>query len=650
MRYLALENKLGNMSKYGFVIAAILFSAAPDSLFSQSVSHGTDEVTAAVLGLSGAVYAEDLSEDEVERLEELRSRPVNLNTASRSRLLGTGLFSYYQVASIIDYRTRNGDILSCAELAALDGFSPESAKLFLPFVSFRSFALPGKSSVRPVYVSNSVILKSSCKLQKDVSGGQAGGYSYGIKYKFCMNDMFEAAFTCRTTYDSDKFPPESVSFYMAFHGLGDSWKIVAGDFNARFGQGLIMWSGFSISGVPVQSAFSKRPTGISPYWSYSGEGSHRGIAADFSAGDFIVSAFVSFPGSRSLTLAGKESDISVLPGMNVVWSGADGQVALSCYAASRSLYHKDSDGRWRPVHEGGAFFDNCMVSADARYSLRGTELFAEAALDALHGIAAALAGCKFSPWKGLYLATGLRYYPAGFMAEYAGAMRSGTGCSNEYGISVSGMFSSGKYVKLAGKTGFASSAVRHQGSFSVDLSRSPEPKYGVHEASSQCKAVFSYVCQLSPVFSMGWKLSERLRSYGDRTRTDIRCDFRFEKGGLISSVRLDALRCKGLGMLSYLEAGYKAGRIWAYLRGGLFRVDNWSDRIYAYERDAPGNFTVPAYYGRGFWAALVSGAKAGPWGRFYVRVSYTGYPWKSPSQKDKKPGRAELKFQMVFDL
>ena len=152
------------------------------------------------------------------------------------------------------------------------------------------------------------------------------------------------------------------------------------------------------------------------------------------------------------------------------------------------------------------------------------------------------------------------------------------------------------------------------------------------------------------MLSMQWKISERLRTYGDRNRTDIRCDIGVSDGVLSSSVRFNALICKGIGLLTYAEGGYRRGAVYAYLKGGLFRVDNWSDRIYAYERDAPGNFSVPAYYGRGFWVSAVAGVKVSRWGKMYFRASYTGYPWLSPSQEKKKPGKAELKVQMAFNL
>ena len=75
-------------------------------------------------------------------------------------------------------------------------------------------------------------------------------------------------------------------------------------------------------------------------------------------------------------------------------------------------------------------------------------------------------------------------------------------------------------------------------------------------------------------------------------------------------------------------------------------ADHWDDRIYVYEYDAPGNFNVPAYYGRGVWTAGVLFLKLSRAFRLYVRASSIAYPFDL-SQK-KKPGRTELKLQTVF--
>ena len=82
-----------------------------------------------------------------------------------------------------------------------------------------------------------------------------------------------------------------------------------------------------------------------------------------------------------------------------------------------------------------------------------------------------------------------------------------------------------------------------------------------------------------------------------------------------------------------------------WLRQGLFRIDDWDDRIYVYERSAPGAFNVPAYYGRGLWTALMLSARISSELKLYLRASYTAYPFMP--QEKRKPGKAELEIQYV---
>ena len=98
-------------------------------------------------------------------------------------------------------------------------------------------------------------------------------------------------------------------------------------------------------------------------------------------------------------------------------------------------------------------------------------------------------------------------------------------------------------------------------------------------------------------------------------------------------------------MLGYVEGGWRCRVLALNLRQGIFRIDDWNDRIYVYERDAPGSFNVPAFYGRGLWTSLNAKVSPLPWLQIHLRSSGTFYPF--PAQK-KKPGKAELKLQLDF--
>ena len=100
------------------------------------------EVLRAALYLSGASSEEEVDPDWVERLEARGAAKVRINDA---RPRAGGLLTEYQLASIADYRSRHGDILSWEELALVDGFSQEAVAALKPFLSLSSARLPGST-------------------------------------------------------------------------------------------------------------------------------------------------------------------------------------------------------------------------------------------------------------------------------------------------------------------------------------------------------------------------------------------------------------------------------------------------------------------------------------------------------------------------
>ena len=116
-----------------------------------------------VLVLTGASSEEELDEQEVERFQRYLSHPLELNLSGRSRLVSSGLLSRYQIASLEDYRSRYGDVLSFAELAAVEGFGEEYVRALRPFVSLSSGSLPGQPVEDTLRLRNEVLLRAAAK-------------------------------------------------------------------------------------------------------------------------------------------------------------------------------------------------------------------------------------------------------------------------------------------------------------------------------------------------------------------------------------------------------------------------------------------------------------------------------------------------------
>lgn len=607
-----------------------------------------DDWMSAVAFLSGTTATEELDEYTVEQFSALRSRPLKINLVSRSRLSASGLFSPYQVASLADYISRHGDILSIAELATVDGFGKEYAAALRYFISLDSAALPGQSSDRKIEVYNSLTVRSGMRKKED----ESADCSYAMRYVMEAGGRGELGLVAKSGYDAAHFPPEVMSFYAAFYGRNRLGKIIVGDFNARFGQGLGLWSGFTMGGLSAPASCARRASGISPYRSYSGEGAMRGLAVDFSVGSVTVSSFISGEGLRQIISGGETEGVSFLPGLNIGYLGHNCQGSVTVYAQTKDVLcpgTSDHDSTAETSLLSGPFED-LKSSADFRYNLKGTDIFAEAAFDFLALSAAAVGGVRFRIGESADIAVAARYYPSSYNGSRSGAVRSGSKCSNEYGISACCSFASGGYISLAGKEGFGSSAIVHTGNVSLDIFHSPEPRYGADASGSQLKFLADYRWQASPCIALCLRASERLRTWDRSSKTDIRTDVKYSDGTFCFASRINAVVSESFGLLGYIEGGYLSDIFTVYLRGGIFRADKWDDRLYVYERDAPGNFNVPAYYGRGYWTALTAGIKVKRWLRAYLRASFLDYPWIQPGMTKKKPGKAELKIQVVFQL
>ena len=538
----------------------------------------------AIMALAGVSDEDSLDADEVERLGELLQSPLPINMASAARLEESGLFTRYQIASLTDYLTRHGDILSVRELAAVDGFGDSRARLLAPFISFDSRKLPGAKNGNQLKVFNSIAARTALK---SVGKGEERNvtWNYGMKYRIEAGDFLQASFSLNRSYAAPSPAPELYSGNIIWYFRKIMGKLTAGDFNARFGQGLALWNGMFMTSLDTPDAFMKKPSGISGTWSFTGTSAIRGIAADFQIGRFAISALTAHPGVAAL---------------NSSWHGRSGHVSLT----SRL------DASLKP----GAFrLSEAVTSIDAAFCLKGVNLFGEVAWYWSAKHAAAVFGADFRAGEYMRMAALLRSIDA-----------------SRYGGAISG--------KLNTR--------RHEFVFAAESDYYSKGKPSPTGEGLQIKCNLNWKYEASSGFFLKVRFSERVRSWGPMFRTDLRTDVGYSAGPFSVQARFDVLKCVSPAALCYLEGGYKDDRCSVYLRQGAFLIDNWEDRIYVYERDAPGSFNVPAFYGRGLWSSLAGGCRFGKIARLYARASYICYPFMD--EQKKKPGKAELKLQCVF--
>ena len=572
-------------------VIAMLFS-----LWACAAAGQSSEELEAIMLLTGCAQPENLDEYDVERLCHYLEHPVRINSVSVAYLRSCGLFSAYQAASLVDYRSRHGDVMSLYELSSVDGFTAEKVRALSPFISLAGGGIINGDTD----LSHDLAVKGGVA----ISDGTASG-GYGMKYRFTAGDRASAALAFSRANDERLGLPDSWAGHLSWDMRRIPVRFLAGDFNARFGQGLALWNGFSMSGAGKTNSFFRSSAGLSSSWSFTGSNALSGFASELSVSRMRVSALVAFPGIKAKGASGA----GILPAVNLGWYGRNMSASLTHYVefAGSSIR---------------TYIPDMKTSADVALCLHGTDLFGEIAFDWVNMSAAVLAGTIFPCGEEVRSAVHVRYYPSTFNPSRSSAMRSGSKCSNEHAVSLST-----DYQKKSG--GLAAG-------LSLDLSYRPVPQSGT-ENNVQLKILNDCSVEFSDLFQLKFRFSERLRSWGQKSRTDVRADLVWTWNRFVLCSRMNVLRCKGTGLLSYAEGGYKGDDLSIYLRAGIYRIDNWDDRIYVYERDAPGNFTVPAMYGRGAWFSFSMSWKYARWGRLYVRAA-------------KKPGKAELKLQSVFSF
>ncbi len=595
----------------------------------QGMSAQHSDPDEAVLRLLRTSDPEEVSQDEVERLAAYLSSPLPVNFVSLSTLRSCGLMTGYQAASLYDYRLRHGDILTVAELAAVDGFGDDAAVILAPFISLSSRSLPGSPSDSTISVHSDAVTRTACRTTFG-SSLQSVSWTYGVKARVSVGQAFSASLAATRPLASRSSYPEQYSSYLMWNFLKVPARILIGDFNIRFGQGLALWNGMTLSGMSSMTAYVKSPTGISPSWSFTGNSAYTGLAADVALGHFSLTLLTAAPGIKDLSLFRVEP--SLMPAANISWNGRYGHWGLTHYLTLA--------GRASSFPER---IPDMKSSLDCAVCIRGVDFAAEIAYDWVNSAFASLCSARLPLTEDFKIAASLRIYPSDFDPAQSGASSSGTSSSNEYAFSLLGQLHAGEYVQMKGASGFGSSVRRHMMTCSVDAAYFPQPK-GDSERSLQINAKVNYELMISSVFGLKIRVSERFRTWGQKSRADVRTDFSWMTDILTVNMRLNALCSARTGLLAYIEGLHAGKRLTVSLRQGIFLIDDWEDRIYVYERDAPGSFNVPAMYGRGIWTSTALSWKFSRWGRLYLRSSLTTYPFMAA--ENKKPGKAELKFQL----
>lgn len=603
----------------------------------------------AVLYLTGSPDVESLDQETVEHYARMADHPVEINLCSRAELMATGLFSAYQVAVLSDYKFNTGNVLSLTELSLLDGFGESFVEALSVFISLSPCSLGVISfndrRSRNLWGSGRTFRERGCG---GVGGGERGGTESGavdereseggserggdereigdggergrgvevstaivsrmsLKYTISQDQpSFSSGLRCDVDVgDRSQFwigssgfrEMESLTAGMNYIGKRRRTNLIIGDFNARFGQGTGLWNTMTMSSMTSVSSLLKRPSGFSVSTSFASNYALTGAAFSAELGKHSIYAAVAMPGiKQSLFSIINKSKRKQSPSIMTILGYNFWGRHISCGLTAAPTLQKNSV--------------SLLLSADARACVSSVDIAAELTylltVDQRNSISKS---CELRAVTAVSAPIG-ECFKAGMRAYYSPTIHSVTS-SVEY--------SDRKRTHTA--------------------VLSAEPLYRSGKGL-QTKLFASYKFSWSDESSVSVRGSFRHQTYSVPSfRGSLRIDCSLGYcGRFATSFRTEALYCGGAAALAYVEQSFMFGSeeryrpLKIYLRTGVFFADDWNRRIYVYERDAPGCFNVPAFYGRGLWASSYLSWRFCRWGRVAFRFAYTAYPFEASQQ------------------
>ncbi|MBP5538455.1 MAG: hypothetical protein J6X69_01265, partial [Bacteroidales bacterium] len=225
----------------------------------------------------------------------------------------------------------------------------------------------------------------------------------------------------------------------------------------------------------------------------------------------------------------------------------------------------------------------------------------------------------------------LRYYSPDFTATNTGAARAGTQCANEAGAALGLQWKGWRKATLTA---------------SLDACLHPRTRDASRKHTAQIKSQLDGVYTPNKEWSLQGRATARLRNYDRRQKYDAKLSAAWQpaflrwhiashpeagtsvsssSGGLATSSSswnslssssesqylylqvnggIALCHCAAWGVLLHLEESLHTPWGSVYLQEGCHRALQRDDRLYLFERNAPGTFRVPARYGQGWFLHL----------------------------------------------
>ena len=574
----------------------------------------------------------DLSyEDIEEELLSITDNPMDLNTVTQEELSRLMFLSDEQIDAILMYQYEHG-FKEIYELQLIDCLKDYEIRNLLPFVRVDSLEVQGfrssggkKMYFREVfhYAKHEMTLRMDARNIEDFEGDPMYGK---LRYRFNYRNRVQAGVSVLRRQGDEAIRQEGERWdyggYIQLKDIGPMKTVVAGNYQASFGYGLVVGSPFKRGKSAYIQSTATTDEGLKKYSSVGDSYNYfHGVGATARVSSWAdVSAFYSLR-------KGKEDAWNHVVGVNATgrWNRLKvGITAVETIEATSSQFRERSQASYSlevKDDESKRRATSGVMGVNARWNIGKVDIWGEVATS--HGNTwgvGVITGVRYRPISDLNLLAIYRYYSPEFDNVYANSLCSWSRMKDEHGGYLGVEYNRLKNWQLSAfgdvwKTGFETMA---QADFV------PQKDYRMHTRFRVKRK------DEKDTYSLRWNMVYNFGQWKMKTQAD---------GNMVQA---KGAWTYGWSVLQDVEYRFSKVPIVLQFRAQAFDAREWNNRVYIYENDVLYAYAIPFVYGLGgrFW--LNARYKINDTFSLYLRVSETIYQRAWAMEHDKKSTRTDV--------
>ncbi|MBQ9144545.1 MAG: hypothetical protein IJX60_06315 [Paludibacteraceae bacterium] len=545
-------------------------------------------------------------EDVQEELIEIAQNPINLNQTTANELSRLHFLSDEQIDAILLYQYLH-PFQEIYELQLIDCLKDYEIRNLLPFVYVGQIKEEKNMYFREVfhYAKHEITLRTDARNIEDFEGDPMYGK---LRYRFNYQNRVMAGVTIGRTPGAT-WKNINYGGFIELRDMGPMKRIVAGNYQANFGYGLVIGSPFKRGKTAYIQSTVITDEGLKKFGSVGDSYNYfHGVGATAKVSSWAdVSAFYSLR-------EGKEEWNHVV-GVNATGRWNRLKVGVT---AVENIHQPTPD----PSLKGSELVSTqAVMGVNARWNQGKVDIWGELAISQGNqwGIGG-IAGIRYTPISDINLLAIYRYYSPYFDNIYANALCSWTRMRDEHGGYFGVEYNRLKNWQLLAfgdvwKSGFETMA---QADFI------PQKDYRMHTRFRVKRK------DEKDTYSLRWNMVYEFGQWKMKTQAD---------GNLVQT---NNALTYGWSLLQDVEYRFSQVPIVLQFRAQAFDAREWNNRVYIYENDVLYAYAIPFVYGLGgrFW--LNARYKINDIFSLYLRVSETIYQNAWAIEHDKKSTRTDV--------